>query len=178
MGEGVGNVKKGYGLHMIGAASLAMLMLAGCAEDTPKDAPKTEQKAGETATVGGAREPGTVSVKDYKVSDYTTAEKAKFYETNAVMFGEEYNQKDDAYLIYMFSPLCSHCNAFYDTLVAYEKLDGAYPIYKMNVDIKENVGVWKQIQGTPTLVLFDKKNRKVSDPIVGEVPLNEIPLKK
>lgn len=169
---------KRRGLHMVGAASLAVLMLAGCTEKPQLDRPATEQKKEETATVGGAREPGTVSVKDYKVSDYTTAEKAKFYETNAVMLGEEYNQKDDAYLIYMFSPLCSHCNAFYDTLVAYEKLDGAYPIYKMNVDIKENVKIWDSIQGTPTLVLFDKKNQKLGDPLIGEVPLSDIPLKK
>jgi thiol-disulfide isomerase/thioredoxin len=158
-----------------------LLLLAGCQEDV-KDASKdpvenvTPDKPTEhVSTVP----PGTLSQADYDYSKVVNEEKAKFYTTNEILLGDETKQKEEKYWVYFYSPECVYCDQFFDTLVEYEKTENAYPIYKMNVDLKENINAWGkfEIQGTPTLMLFNTVDKKIEDQIVGLTNLETIPLK-
>lgn len=166
------------------------LLLAGCqANDSGKDS--KEKPVQEVKDNGSSKQddksvnqelfvPGKISKKDYKYENYVSKEKADFYRENEIYLGQELNQKEDKYLIYFFSPLCIHCDQFYSTLKQYEKYSTAYKIYKLNVDIKENVDAWKKynLEGTPTLILYNKKEHKIENVYVGTLPLDQLPYKK
>lgn len=188
-------MNKGY---LVGGILLSGILLGGCSisevDESVKDVPVKVETVVDNGPAEGSLEyymqkvnkgelsaPGELSEKEYDVSKYTTAEKASYYNENAILVNEALTQQEDEYLVYYFSPLCVHCNNFYDVISGYEDLEGSYKIYKVNVDIKENLGAWSEIEGTPTLKKVSKGDdgKKASEVVsIGYVELDKLPLKK
>lgn len=173
---------KGYGKLLF--VLLISLLLFACSEKTKEEPEKVVKDPEVTDVVDdfvpADVAPGTLGKDEYDYSLFVKEDKAKFYETNQIYLGEETQQDEEKYLVYFYSPVCVYCNQFYDTLVQYEALDNAYTIYKINVDIKENIGAWEKfkLQGTPTLMLFNTTTKSVEDKIIGLTSLDTIPQKE
>lgn len=156
-----------------------VLMVACSPEKSVDKVDKDKNNDVEKEFVPESIPPGSLGKDDYDYSKVVTPDKAKFYQENQIFAGEETEQKEDKYLVYFYSPECIYCDQFYETLVEYESLDNSYKMYKVNLDMKENVEVWQKfkIQGTPTLMLFNTVDKKIEESVVGLSELSSIPVK-
>lgn len=144
------------------------------------DVPVYEEEEG-SSDEGSLEEGNLPSKEEYNYNDYITdGDKIDFYKNKEILLGEEFDQKEESYLVYMFSPLCTYCDDFYDTLSKYEELESSYPIYKINVDVRENIGVWEKfnLEGTPTLLLVDKEEETILKSFVGVQPFEDLPVRE
>lgn len=107
------------------------------------------------------------------------SESEGFYSTNAIKGSEAFNQEEDNYLVYFYSPVCQHCQAFKPTLEKYVRKEDALPIYKVNLNNASENPTWEQyqIQGTPTLIHVKRKNGVIYEVnrLVGGQDLDTIP---
>lgn len=188
-------MKKGY---LVSGLLLSGLLLGGCStsevDESVKDVPVKVDTVVDNGPEEGTLEyymqkvntgelsaPGELSKAEYDVSKYTTKEKADYYNENSILVADALSQDEDEYFVYYFSPLCVHCNNFYDVISGYEELEGSYKIYKVNVDIKENLDAWSEIEGTPTMKKVSKgsSGKKEAEVVsIGYVELDKLPLKK
>ena len=186
--------------YLFGSVILGSVLLSGCTMDTDKDAKNVDVEPSKVETVeengpaegtlefymdkvnkGEVAAPGELGVKEYEVSDYTSPDKAKYYDVDSILVTDELKQAEESYLVYYFSPLCVYCNEFYDVLRGYEDLADGYKVYKVNVDVKENLPAWKDIEGTPTmkLVTTGSDGKKSSEVVsIGYVSLDQLPVNK
>lgn len=145
-----------------------------------EDTPKTTEEFLAMYDEATAKEIVDTYGKDnYDYSLYVDSkEKMDFYKTNEIFSGEEKTQAEDTYFIYYYSPKCVYCQEFYSTLVDYTKKENAYPIYKVNIDIIDNYTAFvdAEIQGTPTLKLYNKKEDKVALKFEGVQSLESLPV--
>lgn len=80
-----------------------------------------------------------------------------FYNTNKVLYPDILKQKEKKYLVYVYSPSCKYCKAYYDTLLRYTDAKDSLKIYKLNLDIVENAEIMAHynVQGTPTMLYIE-----------------------
>lgn len=102
-----------------------------------------------------------------------------FYSTNAIKGSEAFQQEEDNYLVYFYSPVCQHCQAFKPTLEKYVQQDNALPIYKVNLNSATENQTWNdyEIQGTPTLIHVKKIDGVIHEVnrLIGGQELENIP---
>lgn len=108
-----------------------------------------------------------------------SGESEGFYSTNAIKGSETFKQEEDNYLVYFYSPVCQHCQAFKPTLEKYTKLDNALPVYKVNLNSPTENATWTdyEIQGTPTLIHVKKIDGVIHEVnrLIGGQELENIP---